>query len=249
LNVVINEPLFENTFKKLDNNEGTKMDRKVPGIVVFLTIFLIFCVTLTAMAGVYLAQVKAVAEQIITEELVVEEFMVVETAVPPLAAVESTDPQPEPEQITEQPAAEEIVVELEPEVAEAVGEALSFEDAMSGLPELADKLETCEPFTQTFVHPLMGGEMERRIIGLEGSDCIYQETMPNDGLMECRYSEELRISAAKYYRAMAQAESIQTDAEFSSDGESNVTTTLDGEVVEDPLQEAMNSGLCTISGY
>ena len=214
------------------------MDRKVPGIVVFITVLLVVCLTLTAMGGIYLSRLKTVAEQLITEEMIVEGLVVEETAVPPPMAVEPA----------EQPALEEPVV-AEPVAEEVPEEGISLEGVMSGLPELADKLETCESFTQTFIHPMMGGEMERRVIGMDGSDCIYQETMPNNGLMECRYPEELRKSAAQYYRAIAQAEVIHSEAELSLDGESDVTTTVDGEVIEDPLQEAMSSGLCTISGY
>ncbi len=106
---------------------------------------------------------------------------------------------------------------------------------LSGCSELPDKLIECEPFSCEFEHIMTGEMMTREIVGLVDGKCHYTESMPNDGTMDCEYSESIRKTIAQYY----------SDLETGSES----TYTIDGEEVEDPLQEVMNRGDCTISGY
>jgi hypothetical protein len=129
--------------------------------------------------------------------------------------------------------------ELEEAAAAAAADLLLF----------ADKLEACTEFSQTFIHPFVQTEMERTILGLVDGNCVYQETMPNDGLMECAYPPETVAAIAQYYRDLAAAESMGTEAELSGDGTQSATYTIDGQEVENPLQAVMNNSTCTISGY
>ena len=49
---------------------------------------------------------------------------------------------------------------------------------------------------------------------------------------------------------MAAAESAGTNVNVNlGSGEQKTTYTIDGKIVENPLQEAMNSGMCAVSGY
>lgn len=114
----------------------------------------------------------------------------------------------------------------------------------------ADKLSSCAKYKTTFKHPLTGDMLEKEILGVIGGKCNYIEQMPNGGKMECKYSESERMAVAQYYKDVANAESVGTS--FSADlgsGEQKATYTINGKVVDNPLQEAMTSGACVISGY
>src|SRR3989344_708502 len=114
----------------------------------------------------------------------------------------------------------------------------------------ADKLSSCTKYKATFKHPFTGDMLEKEILGVIGGKCNYVEQMPNGGKMECKYSESERVTVAQYYKDVASAESVGTS--FSADlgsGEQKATYTINGKVVDNPLQEAMTSGACVISGY
>jgi len=80
-------------------------------------------------------------------------------------------------------------------------------------------------------------------------ECLYVEGMPNGGKMECRYSEASRREVAQYYRDWSNARSSQTQAATSSEPEEEPTYTIDGNEVDNPLQESMSNGTCVVSGY
>ncbi len=137
--------------------------------------------------------------------------------------------------------------------SDAKNEGFLQENEKKQMHQLADKLESCEVFTQKIVHPFTEKLMERKIAGLSGAKCLYIEEMPNNGKMECKYSEELRKAVAQLYRNTANAEDVRSNvkASLSTDGQYEVEAKyfIDGKEVEDPLQEAMNNGTCVISGY
>ena len=113
----------------------------------------------------------------------------------------------------------------------------------------ADKLSSCTKYKATFKHPFTGDMLEKEILGVIGGKCNYVEQMPNGGKMECKYSESERVVVAQYYKDVANAESVGTS--FSADlgsGEQKATYTINGKMVDNPLQEAMTSGACVISG-
>ena len=114
----------------------------------------------------------------------------------------------------------------------------------------ADKLSSCTKYKTTFKHPLTGETLEKEILGIISGKCDYVEQMPNGGKMECKYSESERIAAAQYYKDVASAESAGTSVNTNlGNGEQKTTYTINGKVVDNPLQEAMNTGVCVISGY
>ena len=147
-------------------------------------------------------------------------------------------------QPTTQPAQQQKVP------TEQVQEEPPAETELSGCDAFPNKLDTCEAFSCEFEHPFTGEMMEKKIIGLVNGKCQYTEEMPNTGRMDCKYSESLRKAVEQYHRDLATAESAGTSvkADFGS-GEVKTKYTIDGKEVENPLQEAMNSGACTISGY
>ena len=124
------------------------------------------------------------------------------------------------------------------------------EAELSGCDAFPNKLDACESFSCEFEHPFTGEMMEKKIVGLVNGKCQYTEEMPNNGRMDCGYSESLRKAVAQYHRDIAAAESAGTQAKIDIvSGEVETKYTIDGKEVENPLQEAMDTGACTISGY
>jgi len=115
---------------------------------------------------------------------------------------------------------------------------------------LPDKLNACSEYKCKFVHPLTKETLQREITGIVGGKCNYTEQMPGGGKLECHYTESERKTVAQYYKDIAAAESIGVNANVNlGSGEQKTTYTIDGKVVDNPLQEATNNGTCVISGY
>ncbi len=126
------------------------------------------------------------------------------------------------------------------------------EQAQSQNPEIvfADKLSSCTKYKITFKHPFTGETLEKEVLGVVNGKCNYVEQMPNGGKMECKYSESERVVVAQYYKDVVMAESAGTSVNVDlGSGEQKTTYTINGKVVDNPLQEAMNSGVCVVSGY
>ena len=111
-------------------------------------------------------------------------------------------------------------------------------------------MSSCTKYKTTFKHPLTGETLEKEVLGIISGKCDYFEQMPNGGKMECKYSESERMAAAQYYKDVATAESAGTSVNANlGSGEQKTTYTINGKVVDNPLQEFMNSGVCVITGY
>ncbi len=120
----------------------------------------------------------------------------------------------------------------------------------SSVLSFADQLSSCVKYKSQFIHPLTGQTMEKEVLGIIAGKCNYIEQMPNGGKMECKYTESERKAVAQYYKDLEAAESIGTSVNTDlGSGSQKTTYTIDGKVVENPLQEAMNNGVCVISGY
>lgn len=116
--------------------------------------------------------------------------------------------------------------------------------------DFADKLSSCTPYKITFQHPFTGEMLEKEILGIVNEKCGYVEKMPGNGKMECQYTESERQVAAQYYKDMALAESFEANLNIDLESaEQQSTYTVNGKVVDNPLQELMNNGVCVISGY
>jgi hypothetical protein len=114
--------------------------------------------------------------------------------------------------------------------------------------EYPAKLESCSPYTCTFTHPFTGQPMQRRIVGLDGDRCAYVEQMPNGGSMECSYTASMRKDMADFVRLTYAADSVQGRMRTGSEG-TTTSTAVDGQKVRNPLDEALRSGACRVTGY
>ncbi|MFH1750775.1 MAG: hypothetical protein ABH863_03795 [Candidatus Micrarchaeota archaeon] len=113
-----------------------------------------------------------------------------------------------------------------------------------------DKLDFCTGYKCKFIHPLTGGLLVKEITGIADGKCGYVEQMPNNGKMECKFTESMRKTAAQYYRDVAAAQNTGTQVSGDLDtGKIQTTYTIDGKEVANPLQEALTKGQCIISGY
>jgi len=113
-----------------------------------------------------------------------------------------------------------------------------------------DMLSSCTKYKCQFIHPFTGENMKREVLGIIDGKCNYIEQMPNGGQMECKYTESSRKVIAQYYKDTLTAESTGFDINIDlGSGEQETKYTIDGKEVENPLQEAMDNGFCTVSGY
>lgn len=114
----------------------------------------------------------------------------------------------------------------------------------------ADNLGSCTKYKVTFRHLFTGKLMEKEILGVIDGKCNYIEQMPNNGKMECKYSESERVVVAQYYKDINSAESFGTDVKIDLvSGEKKTTYMINGKLAENPLQEVIDNGTCVISGY
>ena len=125
----------------------------------------------------------------------------------------------------------------------------SEENFETHLLKFADKLETCKPYKGSFDHPFTGEKLTREIMGMASSKCVYIEGMPVGGKMECKYSKDSLSSIAQYYRDSVNADSFGVNISGSiTDSTPETTYKINGQIVDNPLQESMNNGDCVISG-
>jgi len=145
---------------------------------------------------------------------------------------------------------EAVKEEIRSENEELYSEMFKDSGKSASCDAFPDKLDLCESFSCEFKHPLTDEIMKREIIGLVDGKCQYTEGMPNNSRMDCECSRNLRKAIAQYYRDIITARSAGAGVEVNL-GSDDIKTiyTIDGEEVENPLQEAMDSGQCIISGY
>lgn len=129
--------------------------------------------------------------------------------------------------------------------------------AAAGPKECADlpqKLDSCSAYTCQFTHPFTGTPMKRTIIGVKEGKCMYTEEMPNGGRMDCAYTESMRKAIAKQFREIDRAQAGGKSVGFRSTvdtktGTQKSLTVIDGKESENPLQAALETKQCKISGY
>lgn len=115
----------------------------------------------------------------------------------------------------------------------------------------SDKLSSCTKYKCQFVNLLIKETIEKEISGIINGKCNYTEQITNNGKMECKFTESARKAVAEYYKNAIQLESmgIIIDEELGSSDKQKIAYIMDGKVVENPLQEAINNGMCAISSY
>lgn len=118
--------------------------------------------------------------------------------------------------------------------------------------DFSEMLSSCTEYTCEFTHTLTGELMTREILGLKDGICKYSEEMPNNGQMDCDYTEEMRKAVAQAYNDMIREGnfSVSVSGNLAEDNyEIESTYTVDGKTVTNPGQEALDSGQCIVSGY
>ncbi len=111
-----------------------------------------------------------------------------------------------------------------------------------------DKLDTCEPFSCEFTHPLTGETTERRIVGLVDGICQYVEEMPNNGQMSCDYTDNMRKEVAQYYREVEPTYDTEINISINVGDDTSVVAN-GAEEVPNPLLGALITGVCVVTGY
>lgn len=136
-----------------------------------------------------------------------------------------------------------------PNVSEENGSNSSSSDC--GL--LSKKLRSCEPFSYKSKSVLKNGNFQKEVVGLKDGGCNYYQDLPNNGSLECKYSESSRKAIANYHEDFPNVSSYGLSAQASpnksGEQEINKTYTLNGKEVKNPLQKSIEIGECEIKGY
>lgn len=111
---------------------------------------------------------------------------------------------------------------------------------------LSNSLKTCTPYEETFEHPFTGEKMKRKIYGIQNNKCYYQETMPGNMVMECRYPLNMLGAISKYYYNSEHASQVEATVTLNPDGSHSSTGSIDGKEIDNILNKAMEQGICFV---
>jgi hypothetical protein len=114
--------------------------------------------------------------------------------------------------------------------------------------DYASNLESCSPYTCTFTHPITGATLERTIVGLTAGICSTREAMPGKRMLRCEFPGEARKQVAAFFRQIeaARGGNVVGAMTATPGGTTTSTTTIDGRPVANPLQQALENGVCKI---
>ena len=88
-------------------------------------------------------------------------------------------------------------------------------ELQDGCSEFSENLKSCSSFECFFNHPFTNTEMKREILSMKDGHCLYEEEMPNDSYMSCRFPIENLEDISDYYKLMLQSEEISDSVEVS----------------------------------
>ncbi|MDH4183980.1 MAG: hypothetical protein OEV92_07150 [Nitrospinota bacterium] len=112
--------------------------------------------------------------------------------------------------------------------------------------ELPLKFLKCEPYECLFTNA-KGKKAKRAIKGLDGKDCLYEETMTKNMTLACRYPEAERKQAANYYKMLMKAKKIESKTVTGPDGKPKSVDVMDGKEVDNLISSALNTGMCAMN--
>lgn len=112
---------------------------------------------------------------------------------------------------------------------------------------LADALATCTSYQDSFAHELTGEQMTRQVSRV-GGECRYNETMPGNYLLACRWTDRATVAEMANYFRYAEfftSARVSSHTEFV-DGQPVTRTShmLDGQPWDNPMQASIDSGQC-----
>lgn len=118
--------------------------------------------------------------------------------------------------------------------------------------DFINNLNSCSNYECQYTHPFFADETMTRKIQNQGTNCIYTEEMPNNGLMTCTFLEQKRLAAANYYQKISDGAEVSTKVNitFNNEGsETKVSEEIDGEASELTLNDFLADGTCVVTGY
>lgn len=102
--------------------------------------------------------------------------------------------------------------------------------------EFISNIKICKPSEYDYTHPLTGEVEQKIILGLEGNKCHFQETMPQNFVLDCLYPvDKLEQVAEDYQKSLDKA--LQGQLELVTDDESVVQAMMNNEEVCSILDE------------
>lgn len=113
--------------------------------------------------------------------------------------------------------------------------------------DFSNKLNSCSSYACQFVHPFTWETLKKEIVGVVWWKCSYIEQMPNNWKMKCNYPMNSLAGIAQYYKDLTN-KTAWTSIKIGNN-QKEVTYTINGKVVNNPLQEELDNWDCVISGY
>lgn len=113
-----------------------------------------------------------------------------------------------------------------------------------------DRLLSCAKSTSSVPSPFGGDGFKTDILGQIDGKCNYVMYLPNNGTMTCKLNQVQQKEFSEYYRITMSADNMSgiVTTDLTQAG-THSTTTVDGNVIENPLEKATKDGTCVISGY
>lgn len=119
--------------------------------------------------------------------------------------------------------------------------------------KIGQNLTSCTATKLEYTHIFDGKKYVKEVVGkLEDNKCYYTESMPNNGKMDCYFSDQQTQAIAEYTNKLVETTTIEsaTHVDLGPDESSSQTVEkLDGVEVINPWNTALQDGSCVVSGY
>jgi len=109
-------------------------------------------------------------------------------------------------------------------------------------------LATCTPEVIEFTHPFDGQTHIKEIVGQEDDKCHYKESLPNNGQMDCYFSQAQLKDLSEYTDSFLKAKNIKIAVNSNLD-ETISTELHDGIEIINPWNVAFEDQTCKFYGY
>ncbi|MBP7843017.1 hypothetical protein KA017_03355 [Candidatus Woesebacteria bacterium] len=118
--------------------------------------------------------------------------------------------------------------------------------------KIGQNITSCTPTKLEFTHIFDGKKYIKEIVGRQEDKCYYTESMPNNGKLDCYFSDQQTQAIAEYTNKLVETTTIEsaTHVDLGPDESSSQTVEkLDGVEVINPWNTALQDGSCVVSGY
>lgn len=129
------------------------------------------------------------------------------------------------------------IIDRAPNKQQEIADSKQSDTSCTNLPA---KLLACSQYSCLDTVSVKGFSVKKEVRGIINGKCQYTEQLPNNGNIECNFSEDMRKKVSELFKAFAPGKSFSVEVD-------NSTNNVNGE--SNPLQEAFDTKQCVLSGY